>query len=149
MSARASKRLLAALDTDEAPSSDTRPSEFERLTIVSADMVATVREVFAGTALLENETMVRAVVETRHEIEHAWGRAKHSFITIGRALNRLDAMMRTKSERAALKWVSSACFRCRSPSRASSGASLTLLIPADSPKAYVLRVTRLLINSPC
>lgn len=103
MSARASKRLLAALDTDEAPPADIRPIEFERLTTLSADMARTVREVFAGTDLPENETMVRAVVETRHEIEHAWTRAKHSFITIGRALNRLDAMMRTKSERTALK----------------------------------------------
>ncbi len=103
MSARASKRLLAALDTDEAPPADIRPIEFERLVTVSADVVETVREVFAGTALPEDEAMVRAVVETRHEVEHAWNRAKHSFITIGRALNRLDAMMRTKAERAALK----------------------------------------------
>ena len=103
MSAQASKRLLAALDTDEAPPADTRPIEFDRLVTVSADVVETVREVFAGTALPEDEAMVRAVVETRHEVEHAWNRAKHSFITIGRALNHLDAMMRTKSERAALR----------------------------------------------
>lgn len=103
MSARASKRLLAALDTDEAPPADTRPVEFERLVAVGADVVEAVREVFAGTALSEDEAMVRAVVEVRHEVEHAWNRAKHSFIAIGRALNRLDAMMRTKAERAALK----------------------------------------------
>lgn len=103
MSARASKRLLAALDTDEAPPADTRPVEFERLVTIGADVVEAVREVFAGTALSEDEAMVRAVVETRHEVEHAWNRAKYSFIAIGRALNRLDAMMRTRAERAALK----------------------------------------------
>ena len=103
MNARASKRLLAALDTDRVPPADTRPVEFERLVTVSADLVDAVREIFAGTALPEDDAMVRAVIETRHEVEHAWNQAKYSFIIIGRALNRLNAMMRTKPERVALK----------------------------------------------
>jgi len=103
VNARASKRLLAALDTDNTPAADTRPIEFERLVNVSADLAGTVREVFAGTALPENDAMVRAVVETRHEVEHAWNQARSSFIIIGRALNRLNATMRTRSERVALK----------------------------------------------
>lgn len=103
MSARASKRLLAALDTDEAPPTDTRPAELERLVTVSEDVLTTIREVFAGTNLPEDKVMIRAVVETQNEIEHSWGNAKRSFIEIGRSLNRLDSMMRTKAERHALK----------------------------------------------
>ncbi|TDH57920.1 hypothetical protein E2C06_35340 [Dankookia rubra] len=103
MSARASKRLLAALDTDEAPPADTRPVELERLVAVSEDVLTTIRDVFAGTDLLNDEVMVRAVIETRHEVEHSWGNAKRSFIEIGRSLNRLDRMMRTRAERQALK----------------------------------------------
>ena len=49
MSARASKRLLAALDTDKAPPADTRPAELERLVAVSEDVLTTIRDVFAGT----------------------------------------------------------------------------------------------------
>ncbi|MDO9713069.1 hypothetical protein, partial [Paracraurococcus lichenis] len=103
VSARASKRLLAALDTDEAPPADLRPVEFGRLVAAGAGMIETVREVFAGTTLLDDESRVRAIVETRHEVEHAWNSAKASFIQIGRALNRLDGMMRTRIERQALK----------------------------------------------
>jgi hypothetical protein len=100
---RASKRLLAALDTDEAPPADERPAEFGRLSTVAEDVVETVRDVFAGTKVADDEGMVRAIVETRHEVEHAWNSAKQSFIQIGRALNRLDGMMRTRTEQQALK----------------------------------------------
>jgi hypothetical protein len=103
MSARASRRLLAALDTDEAPPADLRPQQVERLVAASADVVEVMRDVFRGTSLLDDETMVRAVVETRHEVEHAWTSARASFVQIGRSLNRLDGMMRTKAERQALK----------------------------------------------
>ena len=103
MNARASRRLLEALDTDEAPPADLRPAELDRLVTVSADVVETIREVFAGTSVAEDDTLVHAVIETRHEVDHAWSNAKQSFIQIGRSLNRLDGMMRTKAERQALK----------------------------------------------
>lgn len=103
MNARASRRLLEALDTDEAPPADLRPAELDRLVTISADVVETIREVFAGTSVAEDDTLVHAVIETRHEVDHAWGNAKQSFIQIGRSLNRLDGMMRTRAERQALK----------------------------------------------
>lgn len=103
MNARASRRLLEALDTDEAPPADLRPAELDRLVTISADVVETIREVFAGTSVAEDDTLVHAVIETRHEVDHAWSNAKQSFIQIGRSLNRLDGMMRTRAERQALK----------------------------------------------
>jgi hypothetical protein len=104
VSARASRKLLAALTTDEdQPPSDHRAEHFEKLLTVNADVMSTIREVFAGTTLPDDQAMVGAVVETHNEVVHSWANAKRSFIEIGRSLNRLDSMLRTKAERTALK----------------------------------------------
>jgi hypothetical protein len=62
VNARASRRLLEALDTDEAPPADLRPAELDRLVTISADVVDTIREVFAGTPVAEDDTLVHAVI---------------------------------------------------------------------------------------
>ncbi len=94
---------LRTLTTDEQPAADTRPAQVEKLLHVSTDLMETIQQVFAGTDLLNDQARLTAVLETRREVEAAWGRAKASFIEIGRALNRLDGQMRAREERAALK----------------------------------------------
>jgi hypothetical protein len=95
---------LHSLTSDEdQPTADTRPAEIDKLLHVSGDLMDTINEVFAGTDVLADQAAVTAILETRREVETAWGRAKTAFIEVGRSLNRLDVRLPTREGRAALK----------------------------------------------
>ena len=99
-----SKNALAALDSDEVvETADLRPVQIAQLQHVSGDLMDAISKVFAGTDLPKDQGMISEVLTARRAVTEAWGKARANFIEIGRALNALDAKLRTKGERAALK----------------------------------------------
>jgi hypothetical protein len=98
-----SKRALASLKSNEAPPLDSRPAELARLTTISGDVMDTLQEVFAGTALMGDQKRIEVLLTTRAEIQAAWGAAAKSFVSVGRRLLELDEQLANPEERAALK----------------------------------------------
>lgn len=100
-----SRRALDALDfSGEAPiTADRRPEELDRMLVVSGEVLDTIKDVFVGTRVADDEALVGAVLETRRAVRQAWGRAGQVAVEIGRALNSLDAKLHRKEERAQLK----------------------------------------------
>jgi hypothetical protein len=101
--ARLSRGRLSELDTDDLPAADARAEALRAIIQVPGDVVDAVQEVFAGTPLALDQERVQAVLNARAEVGEQWSRAKKSFLLIGRALNRLDAVLTTREERRALK----------------------------------------------
>lgn len=142
---RVSRRVLAALTSNEAPPMDGRPAELARLTTVSGDVIDTLQEVFAGTELLRDQKRVEALLTTRAEIQAAWGSAAKGFVMVGRRLIELDEQLATPAERAALKAGCERLFpfsdpvasQLRAVARAVDTGTLTLeSCPASYSAAY-------------
>lgn len=105
-------RTLTPADSDLA---DLRPAQIDQMVHVSADLVDTIREVFAGTDLPKSADRVRVLLEARREVHAAWASAKQAFVEIGRALNALDDALHTKAERDALQEGFSRLFPFSAP----------------------------------
>ena len=103
MSGKLSQRRFAALDSDEQQPVDTRPAALDRLIAVPGDVMDALSDVFAGTGLLDDQARVAKVLEARREVEASWTRAAKSFIEAGKALLRLDEVLTSPAEKAALK----------------------------------------------
>lgn len=87
------------LDIDEL--SDDRAKEFTWLGTDPAAL-ATIKEIFFGTNLPENQEKVQRILRARSEIQKEWSDARDSFLAIGRALLSLEHEL-TKSEFALLR----------------------------------------------
>jgi hypothetical protein len=103
VSAKVSLRRFATLDSDEQQPADTRPAALDQLIQVPGDVLDALTAVFGETGLLEDQARVAKVLEARREVQASWGRAAKSFIEAGKALLRLDTVLATPREKAALK----------------------------------------------
>lgn len=106
---RLSRKALDALDADvldatNVPTTaDSRPAQLDKVMAVKAEDLATVQEVFAGTRVVEDDALIRVVLDTTRTVASAWERAGRSFLEIGRALVALEATLHGRDERARLK----------------------------------------------
>lgn len=87
------------LNIDEL--SDDRAKEFTWLGTDPAAL-ATIKEIFFGTSLPENQEKVQRILRARSEIQKEWSDARDSFLAIGRALLSLEHEL-TKPEFALLR----------------------------------------------
>ncbi len=100
-----SRKALDAIDLDADPSivADKRPVEIDGMMVVPGELLDTIKDVFSGTRVVEDDNLVGAVLEARRAVRQAWARAGQATVEIGRALNSLDAMLHRREERAQLK----------------------------------------------
>jgi len=98
------KAFLAAEDDvgTEVVVGDPRSAELQSLGVEDPVVLQAIREVFAGTSLLDDQEKVRRILRTRSEIQKEWGDARDSFLSIGRALIALENDL-TKVEFARLR----------------------------------------------
>lgn len=104
---RSRASLKAFLAEEDAAVSDSdvvdpRAAELRSLGADDPTALKTIREVFAGTSLPEDQEKVRRILRTRGEIQKKWGDARDSFLAIGRALIALENEL-TKAEFAKLR----------------------------------------------
>ena len=99
------RRALDAIDFghDAAVPADSRPAQLDKLTVISGEVIDTIKEVFSGTRVPNDNALMEAVIDARRAVGQAWGRIGHSAVEIGRALNSLDAKLHTREERLRLK----------------------------------------------
>jgi hypothetical protein len=72
---------------------DQRSEDLRQFAIEDPVSLETLREVFAGTDLLESQEKVQFVLELRGEVRRHWGAARDSFLAIGRALVAAEARL--------------------------------------------------------
>jgi len=102
---RASLKAFLAEDEEagaEVAVTDPRSAELRSLGSDDPAALETIREIFAGTSLPEDQDKVRRILRTRIEIQKEWGDARDSFLAIGRALISLENEL-TKAEFARLR----------------------------------------------
>ena len=99
------RKVLDAIDLghDAAVPADSRPAQLDKLTVISGEVIDTIKEVFSGTRVPNDNALMEAVIDARRAVGQAWGRIGHSAVEIGRALNSLDAKLHTREERLRLK----------------------------------------------
>ena len=99
------RKALDAIDFghDAAVLADSRPAQLDKLTVISGEVIDTIKEVFSGTRVPNDNALMEAVIDARRAVGQAWGRIGHSAVEIGRALNSLDAKLHTREERLRLK----------------------------------------------
>ena len=99
------RKALDAIDFghDAAVPADSRPAQLDKLTVISGEVIDTIKEVFSGTRVPNDNALMEAVIDARRAVGQAWGRIGHSAVEIGRALNSLDAKLHTREERLRLK----------------------------------------------
>ncbi len=92
-----SRRRLHEITTEEEPPGvalpDPRQKDIERLVTVDGEVLDTVREVFRGTALVDDPAKVRALLQARGQVAEAWANAKASYLECGRALLAVDSVL--------------------------------------------------------
>jgi hypothetical protein len=100
-----SRKALDKIDPngDAGSVADTRPAQIDQLMVVPGEVMDTIKEVFAGTRVADDDDLVGAVLEARRAVGQAWGRAGQATVEIGRALNALDLQLHGRDERARLK----------------------------------------------
>lgn len=106
MSGRRSKSALRDFLLAEEPDGhgvvlpDPRASAMRRLGEAEEEALDTIREVFTGTGLMQDETKVSRILQVRAEIQKEWSDARDSFLAIGRALLSLEeTLTRTEWQR--------------------------------------------------
>ena len=99
------RKALDAIDLghDATVPADSRPAQLDKLTVISGEVIDTIKEVFSGTRVPNDNALMEAVIDARRSVGQAWGRIGHSAVEIGRALNSLDAKLHTREERLRLK----------------------------------------------
>lgn len=108
---RASLKAFLAEDDPgvEVVVADPRAAEFQTMGADDTTALETIREVFAGTGLPDNQEKVKRILRARIEIQKEWGDARDSFLAIGRALLILEHEL-TKAEFARLRHESERLF---------------------------------------
>jgi hypothetical protein len=105
MSTLSRRKLREIAIEDDAPDAalpDPRQEDIERLVKVDGDVLDTVREVFHGTALVDDPAKVLALLQARGQVAEAWGNAKAAYLECGRALLAVDGAL-DDAERDALR----------------------------------------------
>jgi hypothetical protein len=105
MSMLSRRRLRELASEDEPPGAvlpDPRQKDIERLVTVDGEVLDAVREVFQGTALIDDPAKVRALLQARGQVTEAWSNAKAAYLECGRALLAVDVVL-DESERDALR----------------------------------------------
>ena len=105
MSMLSRRRLRELASEDEPPGAvlpDPRQKDIERLVTVDGEVLDAVREVFRGTALIDDPAKVRALLQARGQVAEAWSNAKAAYLECGRALLAVDGVL-DESERDALR----------------------------------------------
>jgi hypothetical protein len=92
-----SRRKLRELASEDEPPGagllDPRQKDIERLVTVDGEVLDAVREVFQGTALIDDPAKVRALLQARGQVAEAWANAKASYLECGRALLAVDSVL--------------------------------------------------------
>jgi hypothetical protein len=65
---------------------DRRSEDLRQFAVEDTISIDALKDVFAGTDLVEDKEKVRFVLELRGEVRRHWGAARDSFLAIGRAL---------------------------------------------------------------
>lgn len=106
MSGKRSKSALRHFLLAEEPeavgvaTSDGRAAAMRRLGEAEAEVLNTIRDVFTGTSLLQDQAKVSRILQVRAEIQKEWSDARDSFLAIGRALLSLeDSLTRVEWQR--------------------------------------------------
>lgn len=87
-------KLLKLLNDDDAPQpTDARAETLTSQIVVDGDVVDVIRDIFDGTAVLEDEIKVSRILAARTEINESWGQARDAFLSIGRALLDLENVL--------------------------------------------------------
>ena len=105
MSMLSRRRLRELASEDEPPGAvlaDPRQKDIERLVTVDGEVLDAVREVFQGTALIDDPAKVRALLQARGQVAEAWSNAKAAYLECGRALLAVDSVL-DEAERDALR----------------------------------------------
>jgi hypothetical protein len=95
VSGKRSRGALRAflLDSETAEPIDARAQALATLGHADAEVLETIRGVFAGTALPTDAARVSRLLAVRAEIHKEWRDARDSFLAIGRALLSLDDLL--------------------------------------------------------
>jgi hypothetical protein len=101
-SRRALRNIGAAEALSERDLPDQRAQGIANLTAVSADLMETLEQVFAGTQLLQDQRKVDLLLSAKRGVTDAWGKTRDAFLAIGRALNEVDRAL-TDDERDRLR----------------------------------------------
>ncbi|MFC7556823.1 hypothetical protein ACFQU7_38345 [Pseudoroseomonas wenyumeiae] len=115
MSGRRSKNALRNFLLAEVPENnvtavpDPRATTMRRLGEVEEEALATIREVFTGTSLMEDRAKVSRILQVRAEVQKEWTDARDSFLAIGRALLSLEESL-TRAEWQRLRQSSARLF---------------------------------------
>lgn len=106
MSGRRSRSALRDFLLEEEPEGtaatqpDPRAAAMRRLGEAEEEALNTIREVFTGTSLMQDEAKVSRILQVRAEIQKEWSDARDSFLAIGRALLSLEeSLTRTEWQR--------------------------------------------------
>ena len=78
---------------DEEIGGDRRSEDLRQFAIGDPVSLDALRDVFAGTNLIEDKEKVQFVLELRGEVRRHWGAARDSFLAIGRALVAAEARL--------------------------------------------------------
>jgi hypothetical protein len=85
-SVRMRKGMVKLPDPDDDVIADRRSEDLRQFAVEDTVSIEALRDVFAGTTLVDDREKVRFVLELRGEIRRHWGAARDSFLAIGRAL---------------------------------------------------------------
>lgn len=106
MSGKRSKSALKNFLLEEEPDivapvlPDQRARSMQAVGAADGEAIEAIRDVFAGTALLDDPDKVSRILRVRSEIQKEWGDVRDSFLAIGRALLSLEySLTRTEWQR--------------------------------------------------
>lgn len=78
---------------DETLPIDVRSMELAEQIVVDPAVLDALREVFAGTDVIEDQEKIKKILSVRAEVHRNWADARDSFISIGRALLSLESTL--------------------------------------------------------
>ncbi|TLU70719.1 hypothetical protein [Lichenicoccus roseus] len=95
---RPKKSLKQFLASDEDMGLiDVRSNDLAQQIVVDPAVLEALREIFAGTEVIEDQVKIKRILDVRAEIQRNWSDARDAFLNIGRALLSLESTL-SKSE---------------------------------------------------
>jgi hypothetical protein len=89
-----SRSKMRAIDADRVLAEDVLPdkraADITALTAIDEGVYETLRDVFEGTSLVQDQRKVKLLLKLRTDVAVAWGQTRDAFLEIGRALNDVD-----------------------------------------------------------
>jgi hypothetical protein len=89
-----SRSKMRIIDADRVLAEDVLPdkraADIAALTAIDDGVYETLREVFEGTGLVQDQRKVKLLLKLRTDVAVAWGQTRDAFLEIGRALNDVD-----------------------------------------------------------